>query len=209
MTRIVLLGPPGSGKGTQSSGIARSLGIPHLSTGDLLRATVRDGTPLGIEADGYMRAGQLVPDELVLRILVDRLSAPDSRNGYLLDGFPRNVAQAESLDRIAPVDRVLFFEIPEEQLLPRLTARRTCPKCGTTYNLVTRPPRLPDRCDLDGERLVYRSDDHEAAVRTRLEVYRKETAPLLAFYEGRHVLVRVDATGTPDDVETRIRRVVG
>ncbi|HEV2167177.1 MAG TPA: adenylate kinase [Thermoplasmata archaeon] len=209
MPRVVLLGPPGSGKGTQSEGIARVLGIPHLSTGELLRSAVRDRSPSGIEADRFMREGQLVPDALVLAILVERLSRPDCRNGYLLDGYPRNVAQAESLDRIAPVDRVISFEIPESELLPRLTGRRSCPKCGTVYNVVTRPPKVPDVCDREGERLVRRSDDEEVAARTRLEVYRKETAPLLAFYRGRHVLSPIDATGSAEEVERRIRRVLG
>ena len=209
MPRVVLIGPPGSGKGTQAESIARSLGIPHLSTGELLRAAVREKSPLGVEADRFMRAGQLVPDELVLGILVERLSQPDCRNGYLLDGFPRNVAQAEALDRIAPIDRVLSFEISEDLLLPRLTGRRSCPKCGTVYNLLTRPPRVSGRCDNDGEALIHRSDDYEESARTRLEVYRKETAPLLVFYNGRHVLFPVDASGTPDEVASRIRRVIG
>jgi adenylate kinase len=209
MPRIVLLGPPGSGKGTQSGWIAESLGVPHLSTGDLLRGAVREGTALGQEADQYMRAGRLVPDELVLAILGERLAEPDARNGYLLDGYPRNVTQAESLDRIAPVERVVSFEIPEAELLTRLTARRSCPKCGTVYNLVTRPPKVPGRCDREGEPLVQRSDDHESAARTRLEVYRNETAPLLAFYQSRHVLSPIDATGSPEDVAARIRRVIG
>jgi adenylate kinase len=209
MQRLVLLGPPGSGKGTQSEEIARSLGIPHLSTGELLRAAVRAGTGIGREADRFMRAGQLVPDELVLAILVDRLGEPDCRAGYLLDGYPRNVAQAEAMDRIAPVDRVLFFEIPEDQLLIRLTGRRSCPKCGSVYNLTTRPPKVPGRCDRDQEALVQRSDDAEAAAWNRLDVYRRETAPLLAFYESRHVLFRIDATGSPEEVAARIRRVTG
>ncbi|HEV2520282.1 MAG TPA: adenylate kinase [Thermoplasmata archaeon] len=209
MVRIVLLGPPGSGKGTQSVWISHSLGIPHLSTGELLRAGVRQGTKPGLEADRFMRSGRLVPDDIVLALLVDRLAEPDCRDGYLLDGFPRNVAQAEALDRIAPVDRVLSFEIPEKVLLERLVGRRSCPKCGTVYNIRTRPPATPGRCDNDGETLVHRSDDHEDAARTRLEVYRKETAPLLAFYEARHVLFPIDATGSPEDVGGRLRRVIG
>ncbi|MCI4357678.1 MAG: adenylate kinase [Thermoplasmata archaeon] len=209
MPRVVLLGPPGSGKGTQSEWVAHSLGVPHLSTGDLLRAAVREGTKLGLEADRFMREGRLVPDELVLAILGDRLSMPDCRDGFLLDGFPRNEVQAEALDRIAPIERVLSFEIPESALLERLTGRRSCPKCGTVYNIHTRPPRVADHCDNDGATLVHRSDDHEGAARTRLEVYRRETAPLLAFYAGRHVLFPIDATGAPDEVAARIRRVIG
>ena len=209
MTRVVLLGPPGSGKGTQADEIARTLGIPHLSTGELLRAAVRARSPLGQEADGYIRAGQLVPDTVVLAVLVDRLSEPDCRRGFLLDGFPRNVAQAESLDRIAPIDRVLSFEIPEQALLTRLTERLFCPKCGAVYNRRTRPPRATGRCDNDGEPLAQRSDDTETAARTRLDVYRSETAPLLAFYQRRHVLSPVDASGSPDEVASRIRRLLG
>lgn len=205
MPRIVLLGPPGSGKGTQSAAIAAEAHIPHLSTGAILRGAAASGTPLGREAERYMGAGQLVPDELVLGLVEERLLGPDCAQGYLLDGFPRNVAQAEALDRIAPVDRVLSFEIPESVLLARLTGRRTCPKCGTVYNEVTQPPKRPGICDRDDSALVRRSDDHEGAARTRLQVYHRETAPLLDFYRHRGVLVPVNAVGSPDEVAGRIR----
>lgn len=208
MHRVVFLGPPGAGKGTQAQGIARLLGVPHLSTGDLLRAAVAARTPLGLEADGHMRAGRLVPDPLVLRILGERLEAADAKHGFLLDGFPRTVAQAEALARVTPVDIVVAFEIPEAMLLDRLTQRRHCPKCGTVYNLLSRPPTSAGRCDHDGVELLQRSDDRPEAVRTRLEVYREQTAPLIAHYRSLGILVPVDAAGTLEDVRHRVREAI-
>ncbi|MCI4373252.1 MAG: nucleoside monophosphate kinase, partial [Thermoplasmata archaeon] len=172
MHRIVFLGPPGAGKGTQAAVLAKSLGIPHLSTGDLLRSAVAARSPLGLAAEAHMAAGRLVPDSLVLEILEERVGRNDAARGFLLDGFPRNLAQAEALDRRAPIDVVVAFEIPVDQLLPRLTGRRSCPTCHSVYNVETRPPRVPDRCDLDGTPLVQRPDDRPEAVRIRLEVYR-------------------------------------
>jgi adenylate kinase len=202
--RIVFLGPPGAGKGTQAARVAQELGIPHLSTGDLLRQTAREGTPLGQGAEQHMRAGRLVPDDLVLSILGERLAQPDAQRGFLLDGFPRNVAQAKALDKVAPIERVVAFRIPESMLVERLTQRRTCPKCGAGYNLATAPPRVPGRCDRDGELLVQRSDDSEAAIRTRLKVYQQETMPLLEFYRRHGTLVEIDADGSPEAVASRI-----
>jgi adenylate kinase len=206
--RLVFLGPPGAGKGTQASRIAKELGVPHLSTGDLLRQAAREGTPLGREAEGHMRAGRLVPDELVLSILEERIRQPDCDRGFLLDGFPRNVAQAVALDKVTPIELVVAFQIPEHHLVERLTQRRVCPKCGTGYNLSTAPPKVAGKCDRDGEALVQRSDDTESAVRTRLKVYHEETAPLFVFYKGRGTLVEVDVTGEPDEVLGRMRKAV-
>jgi adenylate kinase len=203
--RIAFLGPPGSGKGTQASTLARELGIPHLSTGDLLRQAVRNATPLGLAAEEHMRAGRLVPDELVLSILRERVAQPDCQRGYLLDGFPRNVPQAFALEKVAPVDRVVAFRIAEELLVERLTQRRTCPKCGTAYNLITAAPKHAGLCDRDGEKLIQRSDDTESAVRTRLQVYNEATAPLLAHYRERGLLVEVEAVGALEEVGARIR----
>ena len=203
--RIVFLGPPGAGKGTQAVELARELGIPHLSTGDLLRAAAAARTPLGVEADGHIRAGRLVPDDLVLRILHERLEQPDARAGYLLDGFPRNLAQAEALGKFAAVDRVISFDIAPELLVRRLSDRRMCPKCHTVYNLSTLPPKVPDRCDRDGTVLEQRPDDRPEAVATRLKVYVEQTAPLLEYYRARHLLYPIDASGTPAEVAARLR----
>ena len=208
MPRIVFLGPPGAGKGTQAAGLARELGIPHLSTGDLLRAAVAAGSPLGREAEGYMRAGQLVPDELVLKILEERLARPDAGSGFLLDGYPRNVAQGETLARRTPVDRVVSFEVPSEELVRRLSERRTCPKCQSVYHLTFQPPKTRGRCDHDGAELIQRPDDRPEAVAQRLKVYAEQTAPLLDFYRRRGLLRPVDAGGSPEEVARRIRAAV-
>jgi adenylate kinase len=208
MHRIVFLGPPGAGKGTQAVGLARELGIPHLSTGDLLRAAVAARTPLGLEADGYMRAGKLVPDELVLKILGARLALPDARNGFLLDGFPRNLAQAETLGRMTPLDAVLSFDLAPEELVHRLSDRRTCPKCHSVYNLTSQPPKVAGRCDRDSTELVQRPDDLPEAVATRLEVYARQTAPLLDFYRQRGLLRAIDAAGSPEAVGRRVRTAI-
>jgi adenylate kinase len=209
MPRVVFLGPPGAGKGTQAAQLARELGVPHLSTGDLLRAAVAARTPLGLEADGHMRAGRLVPDDLVLRILRERLGQPDARGGYLLDGFPRNLAQAEALGTFANVDRVVSFDISPELLVQRLSDRRLCPKCQSVYNLSSKPPKVADRCDLDGTALVQRPDDRPEAVTTRLKVYAEQTAPLLEYYRKRGLLRSIDASGTPVEVASRVRRALG
>jgi adenylate kinase len=205
MRRIVLLGPPGAGKGTQAKRIALELGIPHISTGDMLRSAAAQGTPLGREADGYGRQGLLVPDTLVLGILRERLAAPDARGGFVLDGYPRNVAQARSLAEITPVDHVLYFEIPEAVLIERLSQRRSCPTCGAVYNLTTQPPRTPGRCDRDGTPLIQRDDDTEEVVRTRLAVYREHTLPLLDLYRTQGLLRTVAAGGSVEEVDARVR----
>lgn len=206
--RIVFLGPPGAGKGTQAARIAKEVGIPHLSTGDLLRAAVAARTPLGLQAEGHMRAGALVPDDLVLEILHERLEQPDARAGYILDGFPRNLAQAEELGKFSEVDRVVSFDVSPDLLVRRLSERRTCPKCNSVYNLSTNPPKVPGRCDRDGTELIQRPDDRAEAVTTRLKVYAEQTAPLLEYYRKRRLLRTVDASGAPDEVTDRVRRAL-
>ena len=208
MVRLVLLGAPGAGKGTQEAILAQELHVPHLSTGELLREEARRGTELGGEADGFMRRGELVPNDLVLRILAARLEEPPARRGFILDGYPRTPAQAETLTGITPIDHVIFFELPESMLLERLTQRRSCPACGRTYNLSTLPPARPGRCDADGSELQQRNDDRAEAVATRLRVYQEQTAPLLTYYARRGLLRRIDADGVPAQVTARLRAVL-
>ena len=206
--RVVFLGPPGAGKGTQAAKIARELGVPHLSTGDILRAAVAAKTPLGLAAESHMRSGGLVPDDLVLQILHERLGEPDAKVGYLLDGFPRNLAQAEALGKFSTVERVVSLDISPDLLVDRLSQRRICPKCQSVYNLATKPPKVPGKCDNDGADLVHRPDDRPEAIMTRLKVYAEQTAPLLDYYRKRQLLRGVDASGAPDEVAARIRRAL-
>ena len=205
MHRIVFLGPPGAGKGTQATRLAKDLGVLHLSTGDLLRAAVAARTPLGGEAQGHMDAGRLVPDDLVLKILNERLAAPDARGGFLLDGFPRNLAQAMKLEKVTVVDAVVSFEIPASLLVERLAGRRLCPACQSVYNIVTQPPKVLGRCDHDGTELIQRPDDRPEAISTRLAVYGEQTTPLLGYYRRSGLLRPVDATGSPHEVAARVR----
>jgi adenylate kinase len=207
--RFVFLGPPGAGKGTQAARAAAELGIAHLSTGDMLRRAVAQKTPLGLTAQGHMDAGRLVPDELVLEILTERLREPDTRAGFILDGFPRNLAQAERLESVTPLDAVIAFEIPTPELVARLSGRRVCPRCQTVYNLASNPPKSDGRCDKDGTELVQRPDDRPGAVRTRLEVYAAQTEPLLEHYTHRGLLRRLDAAGPPEAVARRLRPLLG
>lgn len=208
MLRVVFLGPPGAGKGTQASRLASERGVPHLSTGDLLRAAVAARSALGLEAEGHMTAGRLVPDDLVFRILAERLSRDDAGQGFVLDGFPRNLAQAERLRAMTPLDAVIAFDLPREVLVDRLAGRRVCPRCQAVYHLTGSPPRTPGRCDRDDTELVQRPDDRPEAVATRLEVYDRQTAPLLDYYERAGLLRPVAALGSPDEVAARLRRAL-
>jgi adenylate kinase len=206
--RLVFLGPPGSGKGTQAAELARELGIAHLSTGDLLRAAVAEGSPLGRAADEHMRAGRLVPDELVLRILGERLARPDASHGFVLDGFPRTIAQADALDRMTELDAVISFDLEPATIVRRLAGRRSCPTCGAVYNLVSNPPHQAGRCDRDGTELLQRPDDRPEAVEVRFRVYEEQTAPLREHYRQRGVLRPLDASGSPAEVGSRLRHLL-
>lgn len=212
--RLVLLGPPGAGKGTQAQEISRRLEIPHVSTGDMFRTAIRSGTELGRKAKEYLEAGQLVPDEVTIGLVKDRLSRRDCEGGFLLDGFPRTVPQAQALDdwleeRGLKLDAVLDIEAPREVLLVRLTGRRICSACGATYHVVYNPPQKPGRCDICGGELVQRQDDREDTVRERLEVYDRQTAPLKKYYQERGVLHEINGNQEIGQVLREIGRVLG
>jgi adenylate kinase len=211
--RVILLGPPGAGKGTQAGNIAETYGIPHISTGDILRANVREGTALGLEAKRFMDAGDLVPDEVIIGMVGDRLAEPDAAQGFLFDGFPRTVPQAEALeallqDRGQPLDVVLRLAVDEDEVVSRLTGRRTCTACGAVFHVEHQPPATEGACDACGGELVQRDDDREDVVRNRLEVYRRSTEPLEEFYWNRGLLRDVEAVGTVDEVGQRAAAIL-
>lgn len=206
--KLMLLGAPGAGKGTQAKRLETDFGLLQVSTGDMLRAAVKGQTALGLEAKGYMDAGALVPDELVIGIVRERLTSDDVARGFILDGFPRTVAQAEALQAFAPLEKVIEIHVPTDVVVGRLTGRRTCKACGAIYHLVHNAPAVDGVCDSCGGDLYQRSDDNEASVRERLGEYDKKTSPLTAWYRERNLLVRVDGQGTVDDVYNRVKRHV-
>lgn len=197
--RLIFLGPPGAGKGTQAEMVSAKLGVPQISTGDILRDAVRRKTDLGARAKAHMDSGGLVPDEIMLSLVERRLAEPDCAGGFLLDGYPRTLPQAEALDRVLAggkgIDAVVLIEVDDDEVVARLSRRRVCPRCKALYNLDGNPPKKPGVCDQCGGALVTRSDDAEATVRTRLEVYRKETLPLVEYYRGKGILKRVKSEG--------------
>jgi adenylate kinase len=206
--RIVLLGAPGSGKGTQAKRLAVKYRIPHISTGDLLRAALAAGTALGQQAKAAMDAGQLVSDEIVLGIIRERLRAKDAKKGFILDGFPRNIVQAQSLDGMLrnlnqPLDCALLLDVDFDVLMQRLTGRRTCENCGVTYNIYTNPPRLDDQCDRCGAALRHRADDNEVTIGNRLRVYESQTKPLIDMYRTQGRLETVNGVGDEEAVFKR------
>jgi adenylate kinase len=211
--RLVLLGPPGAGKGTQAQYVAATVGVPTISTGDIFRANVSQGTPLGVEARKYMDAGDLVPDEITIGMVRDRLAKEDAAKGFLLDGFPRNVVQAEVFDAMllelgASVDVVLELVVDDDEVVRRLSGRRTCRSCNHIWHVDFDPPAVADVCDLCSGELFQRDDDREETIRHRLEVYAEQTAPLVSFYAERRMLVGIDATGPVDDVTDRATRAL-
>jgi adenylate kinase len=208
--RVIFLGPPGAGKGTQASRIALELGVPHVATGDMLREAARKGTRLGLEAKRYMDRGALVPDEVVIGLAGERLGQADAARGWVLDGFPRTGPQAEALDSMLgrkglEVDRVIFFRVADAELLRRVTGRRVCRQCGTVFHLAFNPPARAGRCDRCEGPLYQREDDAESAVAHRLEVYTKQTEPLLDYYRRRKTLAEVSGEGTVEQVAAAIR----
>lgn len=208
--RVAFLGPPGAGKGTQARELAREWGVPHVATGDMLRDAAAAGTPLGREAKGYMDKGALVPDDVIIRMIAERLRRPDAGRGFLLDGFPRTIAQAEGLEHLLkdlgqPLERVVYFDVSEPELLRRLTGRRVCRACQTAFHLVSAPTTKAGVCDRCGGQLYQREDDTEATVRHRLGVYARQTAPLLDWYRGRGLLVSVPGEGPIETIRGAIR----
>jgi adenylate kinase len=212
--RLLLFGPPGAGKGTQATVVAKRLGIPHIDTGSIIRDNIKSGTPLGIEAKNYVAKGELVSDELVIKLVADRLKKDDALKGWLLDGFPRSLAQAKALSKMGSgngevVEKVVFIDVPAESLIKRLTSRRICQGCKSVYNLVTLPPSKEGVCDTCGGDLIQRADDNEESVRTRFRVYHDETAPIADYYLEKGLLVKVDGSGEVEEVTARILKALG
>ncbi len=209
--KIIMLGAPGAGKGTQAKRIAETYGIPHISTGDIFRANIKAGTELGQKAKAYMDAGQLVPDELTVGLLMDRVAKEDCVNGYVLDGFPRTIHQAECLDEALEghVDCAMNVDVPDGVIVERMGGRRACLTCGATYHLAYIPPKVAGKCDVCGADLVLRDDDKPETVLKRLSVYHEQTQPLIEYYEKQGVLKTVDGTRPMNEVFEEIKTLLG
>ncbi len=208
---IILLGPPGAGKGTQAAKIIQKYRIPQISTGDILRAAVREGTELGKKAKEYMDAGKLVPDEIVIGIIKERLSQDDCKNGYILDGFPRTVNQAKALDDMlnkmgSQIDYVICIDVPEEELVKRITGRRMCKDCGAVYHIINNPPKVDGVCDKCGGELYQRDDDKEETVRNRIKVYKEQTEPLIEYYKDK--VKMINGVGDIDEIFAQIDKIL-
>lgn len=209
--KLILFGPPGAGKGTQGELISAALHIPTISTGAMLRAAIKEGTELGKQAESIMATGALVPDEVVVGILKDRLSQEDCKNGFILDGFPRTISQAETLDAMGvQIDCVFSLVVPDETIIERMSGRRSCPQCGATYHVVYNPPKkLASQCDVCGAVLKQRDDDKPEVVKNRLSVYHKETEPLKAYYEGKGLLKSVIGQPQVEETSRLVREALG
>lgn len=210
---IILMGLPGAGKGTQASEIVKKFPIPHISTGDMFRKAIKDETDLGKEAKSYMDRGELVPDEVTVGIVKERISEDDAKKGFLLDGFPRTIEQAEALSDIMQelgrsIDAVINIEVPEEELMNRLTGRRICETCGTTYHLVFNPPKVDGVCDLDGGKLYQREDDNPETVANRLSVNVKQSKPILSYYQDKGVLENIDGSKDIKEVTSDVINIL-
>jgi adenylate kinase len=208
--KLILLGAPGAGKGTQAEIISKKLNIPTISTGNILRAAVKNGTPVGLKAKEFMDAGQLVPDEVIIGVIGERLQEADAQNGYILDGVPRTIAQAEALEQAGiNFDAVVSIEVADEDIEKRMTGRRTCLACGATYHVVANPPKQEGICDLCGEALTTRKDDLPETVKSRLATYHEQTEPLKDFYAARNLLKIVDTQGSIEVINAAILKVLG
>ena len=214
MINVIFLGPPGGGKGTQAQLLVKEFGIPQISTGDILRDAVKRGTELGKLAKKYMDEGKLVPDEVVIGIIKERLSQDDTKKGFILDGFPRTVPQAEALDKLLEemgrkLTAVVLIDVPKEELLRRLTGRRTCSKCGRMYHIEFSPPKKEGVCDECGGELYQRDDDKEETILKRLEVYESQTLPLVDYYEKKGILKRVNGVGKIEEIYLKVKEAIG
>lgn len=208
--KMILLGPPGAGKGTQAEILSKRFSIPTISTGNILRAAVKNGTPVGLKAKEYMDAGKLVPDEVIIGVISERLAEPDCANGFILDGVPRTIPQAEALEKAGVVfDRVISLEISDEEIVSRMSGRRVCTACGAPYHVTAKPPKTEGVCDACGGALSQRDDDKPEVVLGRLKVYHTETAPLKDFYNARGVLLSVSNRPTPEDTFQAILSAMG
>ena len=212
--KIIMLGAPGAGKGTQAKMIAEKYSIPHISTGDIFRANIKNGTELGKKAKSYMDKGQLVPDELTLDLIMDRFKQDDCKNGYVLDGFPRTIPQAEALDKALSaigdsVDYAINVEVPDENIIERMSGRRACVGCGATYHIVYNPTKVEGKCDTCGADLILRDDDKPETVKKRLDVYHEQTQPLIDYYKAKGILKEVDGTVDMKDVFAAITDILG
>ncbi len=205
--KIILLGAPGAGKGTQSGYIVEKYNIPQISTGDILRKAVRDGTEVGKMAKSYMDAGKLVPDDVIIKIMKERLDDADCKDGYVLDGFPRTINQAEKLNEIAKIDIVINLVVPKKEILKRLTSRRSCPKCGAVYNLLFNPPPSQGKCKCGGD-LYQRDDDKEETILKRLKTYEDQTKPLITYYSKKNLVKDIHAKDTPQEIFEDIEKIL-
>jgi adenylate kinase len=210
---LILFGPPGAGKGTQADKLRDDFRLPFISTGDMLRANVKDGTELGVEAKRYMDAGDLVPDELIVKMAAERLDESDAQDGFILDGFPRTIEQAKALDRQLSdmrrrITAAILIDVPDDELVRRISGRRVCSKSGHNYHVEFDPPKHDDVCDQDGSRLIQRDDDKPDVVRNRLHVYHEQTEPLVEYYDEQGLMRRIDGTRSPTEVHDHIRAVI-